>query len=107
MHVSSLLSLYQLELTAKLVNTSKNELSTIQMSWSYDKEMAAILVDGEDLSEAKREESLKNRAADILNNFNDRNYFTSLLWDKQPLEFAEAENYKLRLNDEARLELSQ
>lgn len=97
---------YQLDLTAKLVNNPQKELSAIQMSWIYDKELSAILMDGEDLSEAKREETLKKRATDILIGLTDMKYFTSLLLDDQPLEFAEVENYKLLLNDESRLKMN-
>ncbi|WP_299874410.1 DUF1007 family protein [uncultured Cocleimonas sp.] len=97
---------YQLDLTAKLVNNPQKELSAIQMSWIYDKELSAILMDGEDLSEAKREETLKKRATDILIGLTDMKYFTSLLLDDQPLEFAKVENYKLLLNDESRLKMN-
>lgn len=94
---------YQLDLTAKLVNNPQKELTAIQMSWIYDKELSAILMDGEDLSETKREEALKKRAADILTGLTEMKYFTSLLLDDQPLEFAKVKNYKLLLNDESRL----
>ena len=94
---------YQLDLTAKLVNNPQKELTAIQMSWIYDKELSAILMDGEDLSEAQREGTLKKRAADILIGLTEMKYFTSLLLDDQPLEFAKVENYKLLLNDESRL----
>jgi len=94
---------YQLDLTAKLVNNPQKELTAIQMSWIYDKELSAILMDGEDLSETKREETLKKRAADILTGLTEMKYFTSLLLDDQPLEFAKVKNYKLLLNDESRL----
>jgi len=94
---------YQLDLTAKLVNNSQKELTAIQMSWIYDKELSAILMDGEDLSEAKRQETLIRRAADILIGLTEMKYFTNLRLDNQPLEFAKVENYKLMLNDQSRL----
>jgi len=97
---------YQLDLTAKLVNNPENELTAIQMSWIYDKELSAILMDGEDLSEAKREASLKKRAADILSGLSDVKYFTTLLLDKNALEFADVEKYQLRLNKESRLQMN-
>ncbi len=97
---------YQLDLTAKLVNNPQKELTAIQMSWVYDKELSVTLMDGEDLSEAKREETLRKRAADILTGLTGMKYFTSLLLDDQLLEFAQVENYKLLLNDESRLKMN-
>lgn len=97
---------YQFDLTAKLVNNPQKELSAVQMSWLYDKELSAILMDGEDLSEAKREETLKNRATDILNGFREVNYYTSLFLDEQPLGLAEVENYRLQLTKESRLQMN-
>jgi ABC-type uncharacterized transport system substrate-binding protein len=97
---------YQFDLTAKLVNNPQNEITAIQMSWVYDKELSAILMDGEDLSEAKREETLKRRAADILTGLRDVNYFTTVSMDKTAIEFAEVETYALHLNKESRLQLN-
>lgn len=97
---------YQLDLTAKLVNTPQNEVTAIQMSWIYDKELSAILMDGEDLSEAKKEETLKRRAADILTGLRDVKYFTTVSIDKKVIEYAEVETYALRLNKESRLQLN-
>lgn len=97
---------YQLELSAKLLNNTKKELTAIQMNWTYDKELSAVLMDGEDLSDAKREQTLKKRAADILNGLAEMKYFTRLQLDQVPLELSEVENYQLRLDEEFRLELN-
>ena len=97
---------YQLDLTAKLANNPQNEVTAIQMSWVYDKELSAILMDGEDLSEAKREETLKKRAADILNGLQEVKYFTTVMIDKKVIEYAAVETYALRLNKESRLQLN-
>lgn len=97
---------YQLDLTAKLVHNPKNELTAIQMSWIYDKELSAILMDGEDLSEANREASLEKRTAEILSGLTDVKYFTTVLLDKKTLAFDKVENYKLRLNKELRLQMN-
>lgn len=97
---------YQLDLTAKLVSNQKNELTAIQMSWIYDKELSAILMDGEDLSEANREASLEKRAAEILSGLTEVKYFTTVLINKKALEFNEVKNYKLRLTKESRLQMN-
>ena len=96
---------YQLDLTAKLVNTPSGELSAIKMSWVYDKELSAILMDGEDLSEAKREATLKRRAADIHNGLSEVKYFTTLYINDEKVDVAEVETYALKLNKESRLML--
>ena len=97
---------YQLDLTAKLVNNPKNELNAIQMSWIYDKELSAILMDGEDLSEANREASLEKRTAEILKGLTEVKYFTTVFLDNNVLEFDEVKNYKLRLTKESRLQMN-
>ena len=57
---------YKLDLTARLVSTDSGELTGVEMSWLYDTELSETLMDGEDLSEANSEKTLKKRAADIL-----------------------------------------
>jgi ABC-type uncharacterized transport system substrate-binding protein len=97
---------YQLDLTAKLVNNPQHEVTAIQMSWIYDKELSMILMDGEDLSEEKRQQTLKKRAADILDGLREVKYFTTVLKDTKVIEYAEVETYDLRLNKESRLQLN-
>ncbi len=97
---------YQLDLTAKLVNNPENELTAIQMSWIYDKELSAILMDGEDLSEENLEASLEKRTEEILSGLIDVKYFTTLVLDQKPLEFLAASHYKLRLTKESRLQMN-
>ena len=97
---------YQLDLTAKLVTNTKNEVTAIQMSWVYDKELSAILMDGEDLSEAKQAETLKRRAADILTGLRDVKFFTTVAVDQKPLAYADVETYSLNLYKASRLQLN-
>jgi len=97
---------YQLDLTAKLVHNQKNELTAIQMSWIYDKELSAILMDGEDLSEANREKALEKRKAEIFEGLTEVKYFTTVLLNNNALEVEKVKNYKLRLNKESRLQMN-
>ena len=97
---------YQLDLTAKLVSNAEGKLQAIQMSWLYDKELSSILMDGEDLSESKRDATLKRRAADILSGLKDAKYFTIALLDQKALKFNKVEHYKLRLIKESRLQMN-
>ncbi|PID47233.1 MAG: hypothetical protein CSB47_00925 [Proteobacteria bacterium] len=97
---------YRLDLTARLVTTSEGELVGVQMSWLYDPNLSATLMDGEDLSEAKRDATLKRRAADILDGLKGVGYFTTLKIDGQALATAEVSEYKLALNKQSRLQLN-
>ncbi len=97
---------YQLNLTARLATTPGGELTGIEMSWIYDAELSAILMDGEDLSEAKREETLQRRAADILNGLFEMSYFTKIYLDKRPLPTLRVEQYNLQFTDASQLQLN-
>jgi len=97
---------YQLDLTAKLVNNSDNELTAIQMSWIYDKELSAILMDGEDLSEANVQATLKKRTADVLKGLTDVKYFTTLTLDGAPVVFDAFTDSSLLLAKESRLQMN-
>lgn len=97
---------YKLDLTARLVTTENAELTAVQMSWLYDPELSATLIDGEDLSEAKREETLKKRAADILDGLKGVNYFTTIKVDGNELELKEVTQYNLNLVEQSRLQMN-
>lgn len=97
---------YQLNLTARLVTTPAGELSGIEMSWLYDTDLSATLMDGEDLSPEKRDETLKKRAADILDGLLEMKYFTTLYLNKQVLPTLKVEQYNLQLTKDAQLQLN-
>ena len=97
---------YQLNLTARLVTTPAGELSGIEMSWLYDADLSATLMDGEDLSPEKRDETLKKRAADILDGLFEMKYFTTLYLNKQVLPTLKVEQYNLQLTKDALLQLN-
>ena len=97
---------YQLNLTARLATTPTGELSGVEMSWIYDSELSATLMDGEDLSAANREATLKKRAADILDGLLEMKYFTTLYLDVKALPTVEVEKYNLQLTKESQLQLN-
>ena len=97
---------YQLNLTARLATTPTGELSGVEMSWIYDTELSATLMDGEDLSEANREATLKKRAADILDGLLEMKYFTTLYLDGQVQPTVAVEKYNLQLTQEKQLQLN-
>jgi ABC-type uncharacterized transport system substrate-binding protein len=97
---------YQLNLTARLAMTPAGELSGIEMSWLYDSELSATLMDGEDLSEENRAATLNRRAADILNGLFEMKYFTNIHLDNQPLSTLRVEQYNLQLTESSQLQLN-
>ena len=97
---------YQLNLTARLATAPGGELTGVEMSWLYDPELSATLMDGEDLSEGNIEATLQKRAADILDGLQGMNYFTSILMDKQTLPTLKVEKYNLQLTDQGQLQLN-
>ena len=97
---------YKLDLTASLVTSENAELTGVQMSWLYDAELSETLMDGEDLSEANREATLKKRAADILEGLKGVDYFTTIKMDGEALPLAEVSKYNLNLADQSRLQMN-
>jgi len=97
---------YQLDLTAKLQSDEAGKLNALQMSWIYDKELSAVLMDGEDLSEANREATLKKRAKDILEGLTGVGYFTTVLVDDQAITNSEVTDYNVQITDEDRLQVN-
>lgn len=97
---------YQLDLTARLITNAEGEFTAVEMSWLYDPELSATLMDGEDLSESKREETLKKRASDILDGLKSVNYFTTIKVDNNDLKLKTVEQYNLQFTEQSRLQLN-
>ena len=96
---------YQLDLTAKLNNDDAGKLNSLQMRWTYDKELSAVLMDGEDLSDANREATLKKRARDILDGLVGVGFFTTVYLDDQAIATTEVTDYTLSIMGEDRLQV--
>lgn len=97
---------YKLDLTARLITTGAGELTAVQMSWVYDPELSATLLDGEDLSPANRDATLKKRAKDILDGLKGVGYFTKLRVDGKPLPYNEVTQYDLDLTGQSQILLN-
>ncbi|RVU84263.1 DUF1007 family protein [Leucothrix sargassi] len=97
---------YQLNLTAKLAALPDGKVNGVEMSWVYDPVLSATLMDGEDLSEANRAETLKRRAADILDGLLEMNYFTTIYLNKALVTTEKVEKYNLQLTDSGQLQLN-
>lgn len=97
---------YQLNLTATLQSDAAGKLSALQMTWIYDKELSAILMDGEDLSDANREATLQRRAKDILEGLTGVGYFTTVLVDDQAVAHTEVTDYNIAITNDDRLQVN-
>ncbi|WP_298608534.1 DUF1007 family protein [uncultured Thiothrix sp.] len=97
---------YQIQAATKLVSNSAGQLNAVDMVWTYDPELAAILLEDEDLSEANKAATLKQRANDILVDLSKLGYFSQLTVDGQALSFSEVQDYTMVLNPDQSMSLS-
>lgn len=97
---------YQIQAATKLVSNPAGQLHAVDMVWTYDPELAAILLEDEDLSEANKATTLKQRASDILVDLFELGYFSKLTLDNQALSFTQVQNYTMVLNPDQSMSLS-
>lgn len=97
---------YQIQAVTKLVGDPAGQLKAIDMVWTYDPELAAILLEDEDLSAANKAATLKQRASDILVDLFKLGYFSQLTVDSQALSFNEVQDYSMVLNPDQSMSLS-
>lgn len=97
---------YQLELTARLDATQNKQINAIAMSWIFDSQLSATLMDGEDLSENNRAKTLQRRASDILSGFSEMGYFTNVILNQDTLTTLKVEDYNLAYTDTSLLQLN-
>jgi len=97
---------YQINLTARLATAPSGELKGLEMSWLFDSELSQTLMDGEDLSPAKRAATLQRRAADILGGLEGMGYFTTVHLNQQVLATSKVEQFNLQLREGSQLQLN-
>lgn len=97
---------YQIQATTQFVANPAGELSILKMAWTYDPELAAILLEDEDLSEANKAATLKQRANDILEDLAKLGYFTQLSANDQAVALDKVQDYQMQLTDNQSLVLS-
>lgn len=97
---------YQIQVATQLISTTTHELSAVKMDWTYDPELAAILLEDEDLSEANQATTLKQRATDILEDLFKLGYFSKLVADGQAISFNKVQDYQMVLNPDQSMTLS-
>lgn len=65
------------------VDGEQQQVKGISMLWRFDPMTSAYMLDGEDLSQAQREQTLQRMAQDLVNNIRDFNYFTEVYWNQE------------------------
>lgn len=97
---------YQIQAASKLMSNPAGELTAVNMTWTYDAELTGILLEDEDLSEANKAATLKQRASDILEDLFKLGYFSKLTVDGQALSFSKVQDYNMVLNPDQSMNLS-
>lgn len=97
---------YQIQAATQFVANPAGELTALKMAWTYDPELAAILLEDEDLSEANKAATLKQRASDILADLAKLGYFTQLTVDGETVATTPVQDYQMSLTNDQSLLLS-
>ena len=97
---------YKLQAATKFMANPAGELTALKMDWNYDPELAAILLENEDLSAANQAATLKQRASDILEDLFKLGYFSQLTIEGQAIELNKVQNYQMVLGSDQGLILS-
>lgn len=97
---------YELQAATQFLANPAGELSALKMDWNYDPELAAILLEDEDLSPANQAATLKQRASDILEDLFKLGYFSKLTVDGQPIALNKVQTYQMVFGSDQGLILS-
>lgn len=97
---------YQLQAASQFVGNAAGELTSIKMDWTYDPELTAILLEDEDLSEANKAATLKQRASDILGDLEKLGYFSALSVNGQAIATHTVQDHNMVLTADQSMVLS-
>ncbi|MFZ1567534.1 MAG: DUF1007 family protein [Thiolinea sp.] len=97
---------YEVQAATQFLANPAGELSALKMEWNYDPELAAILLEDEDLSPANQAATLKQRASDILEDLFKLGYFSKLTVDGQPVAINKVQIYQMVFGSDQGLMLS-
>lgn len=96
---------YKIDLMTQLLSNQKNKLNTVQMSWLYDEKMSKILLQDEDITPTKRQQTLNTVGDLIMTDLQGLNYFTEIQINGKKLKIANIKDYTIELIDEKYLRL--
>lgn len=97
---------YEINARTQMMSSDKGHINGLKMTWLYDESISKMLLEDEDLTAAKRKDSLSVLANMMLSDLNTLNYFTSLLINGTPASFSKAIQPQLIITDNKQLTLS-
>lgn len=97
---------YELQAATQFLANPAGELSALKMDWNYDPELAAILLEDEDLSPANQAATLKQRASDILEDLFKLGYFSKLTVNGEAVALNKVQTYQMVFGSDQGLILS-
>ena len=80
-------------------------ITGLSMEWSFDAMTSMYMLDGEDVSPEKEEETFKNLAASVIENMMYEHYFTYFYDGGEPIKYQVAEHAKFK-RDKAKMVLT-
>lgn len=80
-------------------------ITGFSMEWSFDAMTSMYMLDGEDVSPEKEEETFKNLAASVIENMMYEHYFTYFYDGEEPIKYQVAEHAKFK-RDKAKMILT-
>lgn len=87
------------------INGQDGIITSLSMEWSFDAITSIYMLDGEDVSPDKEQETLHNLSMSVLNNMKDEHYFTHFYDGEKTVKYGLARNAKMT-RDKAKLVLS-
>ncbi|MEE9352049.1 MAG: DUF1007 family protein [Thiotrichaceae bacterium] len=97
---------YEIDAHTHFMTNDTGAVSGLEMTWIYDKQISDMIIEDEDLSEAKRADTLKTVASLMIQDLDPMNYFTSLLINDQPATFKGVNQQQLQLVNQKQLKLT-
>lgn len=96
---------YQIDVMSRLLGNQQGNIGALQMSWLYDEEITKILLQGEDLTPAKRQQSLQSVGNRIMADLQGLNYFTQLQLNGKTLPMSNNISFIVELLNDKNLRL--
>lgn len=81
------------------IEGDSQHIKGLKMFWTFDLITTSDALDGEDLSEDHRQDTLQNLAAEMLKNIKETGYYTRLHHNDRPLAFKDPKQALLTLED--------
>ena len=96
---------YQVDVSSQLVEDSAGNLSSLKLSWLYDRSVSFLLFDDEMARQSERAQNLVMLGERIVSDLQEYSFHASLQVDGASQPFVAVTDYKLRLNRDRRLQL--